>query len=338
MSTRYDVYGIGNALVDKEFRIDDAFLQEAGIEKGYMTLLEEEQQAELLDTLQQRFGLRTRAGGGSAANTLYALSQFGGSAFYSCKVANDETGDFYVQALGDHNIETNLGDQREAGVTGRCLVMVSEDAERTMLTHLGISQSVSEQELRPEAVSQSGYVYIEGYLVTSDTARKAAITLKQLAEEKGVRTAFTFSDPSMVQYFSEGVNEVLGLTGVDLLFCNQQEALIWSGESDIDSACQRLEEVARQFVVTQGRDGALLFDGERYQRVSARPVQAVDSNGAGDLFAGAFFYGLSRGFSFHAAGELASLAAGTLVTHYGPRLTPEQHQTILEEFTRKHAL
>lgn len=338
MTTYHDVYGIGNALVDKEFSVDDAFLEETGIEKGYMTLIEEKQQQELLDTLQHRFGLRTRAGGGSAANTLYALSQFGGNAFYSCKVANDETGDFYVKALGDHNIRTNLSEHREAGTTGRCLVMISDDTERTMLTHLGISQLVSESDLVPEEVQRSGYVYIEGYLVTSDTARKAAITLKRMAEDNGVRTAFTFSDPSMVQYFADGVNEVLGEAGVDLLFCNEKEALIWSGESNLDAACEKLQSVARQFVITRGKAGALLFDGEEYLTVKAHPVKAVDSNGAGDMFAGAFLYGLSREYSFHAAGTLASLAAGTVVSHYGPRLSPLQHREVLEHFSRLHAL
>lgn len=338
MSKHYDVYGIGNALVDKEFSVDGGFLSESGLEKGYMTLIEEEHQAQLLETLHSRFGLRARAGGGSAANTLYALSQFGGNAFYSCKVANDETGDFYMKALGDHNIETNLSEHREAGTTGRCLVMISEDAERTMLTHLGISQFVSEAELRPEKVARSGHVYIEGYLVTSDTARKAAITLKRIAEDNGVKTAFTFSDPSMVQYFADGVNEVLGDTGVDLLFCNEKEALIWSGESNLGAACKKLEGVARQFVVTRGKEGALLYDGDEYQTVKAHPVKAVDTNGAGDMFSGAFLYGLSREYSFHAAGTLASLAAGTVVSHYGPRLSPLQHQEVLDRFTKLHAL
>ena len=148
----YDVYGIGNALVDKEFEVEDSFFAEAGIEKGFMTLIEEDKQQQLLDLLASRYPLKKQAGGGSAANSLYALSQFGGKAFYSCKVANDEPGDFYMAELGDHNIETNLLPQRETGTTGRCVVMVTPDAERTMLTHLGISQYVSEQEQKTLSV------------------------------------------------------------------------------------------------------------------------------------------------------------------------------------------
>lgn len=335
---RYNVYGIGNALVDKEFLVDDSFFAENGIEKGFMTLIEEHEQNQLLEHLHLRYGLRKRAGGGSAANTLYALSQFGGQAFYSCKVANDETGDYYVSELGNHNIETNLSHDREDGITGRCLVMVTPDAERTMLTHLGISQDVSRAEIRSEAVGQAEYVYIEGYLVTSDTARDAAIALKSQAEAAGVKTAFTFSDPSMIEYFRSGVDEVLGDNGVDLLFCNEKEALAWAGESDLAAASRKIETIARQFVITLGARGARVYDGENYIDVAATPVRAIDTNGAGDMFAGAFLYGITHGYSMHAAATLASMAAGTIVCHIGPRLTPEQHREVLERFTTRHRL
>jgi sugar/nucleoside kinase (ribokinase family) len=327
----YDVYGIGNALVDKEFEVDDSFFAEAGIEKGFMTLIEEDRQQQLLDLLASRYPLKKQAGGGSAANTLYALSQFGGKAFYSCKVAGDEPGDFYMAELGDHNIETNLLPQREAGTTGRCVVMVTPDAERTMLTHLGISQYVSEQELKVDSIKLAKYIYIEGYLVTSDSARAAARRLKQIAEDNQVKTAMTFSDPAMVEYFKHGVNEVLG-EGVDLLFCNEKEAMIWSEENDFETACTKLKTIARQFAVTRGARGARLFDGDSYIDIAAHSVKAVDTNGAGDMFSGAFMYGLTQGMSFRRAGELASLAAATVVSEFGPRLTPDAHSKVLQSF------
>src|SRR5215216_1007454 len=127
----YHVYGIGNALVDKEFEVSDDFFTHENIQKGLMTLVDGESQEVLLDRLSQRFRLKKMAGGGSAANTVYAISQFGGNTFYSCKVANDEFGDFYVNELGTLNIHTNLGKDREYGVTGKCIVMVSPDTERT---------------------------------------------------------------------------------------------------------------------------------------------------------------------------------------------------------------
>lgn len=329
--TQYDVYGIGNALVDKEFEVEDNFFAEAGVEKGFMTLMDEEPQQSLLALLASRYPLKKQAGGGSAANTLYALSQFGGKAFYSCKVANDEPGDFYMSELGNHNIETNLSATREPGTTGRCIVMVSPDAERTMLTHLGISQYVSDAELRVEAVQCAKFIYVEGYLVTSDSARAAAKRLRQIAEENGVKTAMTFSDPAMVEYFRDGVNEVLGY-GVDLLFCNEKEAKIWADEEDFDAACSKLKTIARQFAVTRGARGARLYDGSQYIDIAAHEVKAVDTNGAGDMFSGAFMYGLTQGMSFREAGELASLASATVVSEFGPRLAAGAHKVVLEKF------
>lgn len=327
---QYDVYGIGNALVDKEFEVDDQFFVDGGIEKGFMTLIDEAQQQALLDQLMQRFELKKKAGGGSAANSLYALSQFGGKAFFSCKVANDEAGHFYMQELGSLNIKTNLGAEREEGVTGRCLVMVTPDAERTMLTSLGISQRVSVDELVPEALAASEYAYVEGYLVTSPSARSAVLELKRQAAQLGVKFALTFSDPAMVEYFRDGINEFIG-DGVDLLFCNEKEALLWSGESSIEAACAALEKKARRFAVTRGAHGARLFDGERYMDVAPNPVHAIDSNGAGDMFSGAFLYAITRGHDFATAGRLASLASSRVVAQFGPRLRPEQHAHLLAD-------
>ncbi len=327
---QYDVYGIGNALVDKEFEVEDQFFIDADIEKGFMTLIEPEKQQELVELLTQRYGLKKRAGGGSAANSMYALSQFGGKAFFSCKVANDESGHFYVKELGHQNISTNLSSTLEEGVTGRCVVMVTPDAERTMLTALGISQLVSVEELDYDAIRLSEYAYVEGYLVTSSSARAAVLELKDHAKEQGVKFALTFSDPAMVEYFRDGINEFIG-DGVDLLFCNEKEAMLWSGKDTLEEACKALEQKAAQFAVTRGARGALLFDGANYIDVAPNAVKAVDTNGAGDMFSGAFLYAITQGMDFATAGRLASLASAKVVSQFGPRLKPEQHREILEQ-------
>lgn len=327
---KYDVYGIGNALVDKEFEVEDQFFIDAGIEKGFMTLIDADKQQELVAMLTQRFGLKKRAGGGSAANSMYALSQFGGRVFFSCKVANDETGHFYVKELGSHNISTNLSSTLEQGVTGRCVVMVTPDAERTMLTSLGISQLVSVEELDYDAIRLSEYAYVEGYLVTSPSARAAVLELKEHAREQGVKFALTFSDPAMVEYFPDGINEFIG-EGVDLLFCNEKEAMLWSGKDSLEEACKALEQKAAQFAVTRGAHGALLFDGNNYIEVTPHAVKAVDTNGAGDMFSGAFLYALTQGMDFATAGRLASLASAKVVSQFGPRLSPQQHRELLAQ-------
>lgn len=327
---KYDVYGIGNALVDKEFEVDDQLFIDAGIEKGFMTLIDKAKQQSLLELLLRRYGLKKRAGGGSAANSMFALSQFGAKVFYSCKVANDEAGHFYMEELGNHNIETNLGAEREDGSTGRCLVMVTPDAERTMLTSLGISETISSKELNHAAIDASHYVYVEGYLVTSPTAKNAVLELKHQARASGAKFAMTFSDPAMVEYFRDGINDFIA-DGVDLLFCNEKEAMLWSGEDSLEAACKALEKKAKQFAVTRGAQGALLFDGERYSDVAPHSVRAIDTNGAGDMFSGAFLFGLSKGYDFETSGKIASLASSIVVSQFGPRLSPLQHQEILQQ-------
>jgi fructokinase len=327
--TKYDVYGIGNALVDKEFEVEEDFFAKHNIEKGLMTLVDHDHQDFLLGQLTETYGLKTRAGGGSAANSLYALSQFGGKAFYSCRVANDETGDFFLNSLGKHNIETNLTDDRVDGTSGRCLVMITPDAERTMQTYLGVSDAISISEMDFDAAKQAKIIYLEGYLVTSPTAKSAIIEMKEFAKQNNIMTAMTFSDPAMVEYFCDAVNEVIG-DGVDLLFCNQKEAMTWAGVDTMEAACEAIKKKAKRFAVTRGGKGSLLFDGEKYIEIAPHKVDVVDTNGAGDMYSGAFMYGLTNGLDFETSGKLASLASATVVASFGPRLAPEHHKLIME--------
>jgi sugar/nucleoside kinase (ribokinase family) len=328
---RYHVYGIGNALVDKEFEVTDQFLADNGIEKGLMTLIEQDQQLTLLENLKDQFGLKKRAGGGSAANTIVAISQFGGKTFYACKVADDETGDFYMKDLANAGVETKLDQIKGDGVTGKCLVMVTDDAERTMNTYLGITSDFSENDLHIAELESSEYLYIEGYLVTSDVSRNAAIKAREIAQNSGVKTAFTFSDPAMVTYFKEGVSEIIG-DGVDVLFCNEEEALTYTDTTNLDDAIQALSVIAKKVIVTLGSKGAKVITGDKYVDIEVSAVKAIDTNGAGDMFAGAFMYGLTQGMSDRDAGMLASESAARIVATFGARLEKEVQQGLLKNF------
>jgi fructokinase len=327
---KYQVYGIGNALVDKEFEVTDAFFAQAGIEKGQMTLIDQDQQEALLTKLTEEFGLKTRAGGGSAANTIFAAQYLGAKTFYSCNVANDETGDFYVKDLTSAGIDTNLGPDREDGVTGKCMVMITPDAERTMNTYLGITADLNHNHIDEAALKESEYLYIEGYLVSSDSARHAAIECKKLAEANNVKTAMTFSDPAMVQFFKDGLTEMLG-TGVDLLFCNEEEALGYTGTANLDDAVNALKNIAKTFAITCGAKGAVLFDGNNIINIAPNAVTAVDSNGAGDNFAGAFLFAITAGHSWEQAGNLASKISAQVVSQFGPRLDAAQYPELKAE-------
>jgi len=323
MSKKYNVYGIGNALVDIVTEVDSQFLKEHDIEKGLMTLVDEEQQVRISNAI--NMDKSNKQCGGSAANSIIAVSQFGGTSYYSCKVANDELGNFYRKDLDDNGVDSNLHNGGlESGITGKCLVMTAEDASRTMNTFLGITQDYSRTEIKEEALKDSQYLYIEGYLVTSDNGLDAMKYAKKLAEDNGVSTALTFSDPSMVKYFKDQMESVVG-SGVDLLFCNEEEAMLFTGEDTLMEAREALKKHAKVFVITLGRNGAIIFDGDTFVDIEPYEVDAVDTNGAGDLFAGAFLYGISNGNSYADAGKLASLASSKVVTQFGPRL--EWHQT-----------
>lgn len=331
MARKYDVYGIGNALVDIVTEVEDSFLEQYKVEKGLMTLVDEERQHELVEAI--HLPDSNMQCGGSAANSIIAVSQFGGKSFYSCKVANDDMGKFYLTDLGKNGVDTNLTESTAPeGITGKCLVMTTPDANRTMNTFLGITSNFSIKEVDENALRDAQYVYIEGYLVTSENGCAAMKHAKRLAEENDVKVAMTFSDPSMVKYFKSQMEDVVGAS-VDLLFCNEEEAMLFTGKDSIEEARQELKKVAKRFAITQGANGAIIFDGDTFIDIEPYKVNAVDTNGAGDMFAGAFLYGITEGHSYAESGKLASLASSKVVTKYGPRLEWHEAKDILNHLT-----
>ena len=328
---KYKVYGLGAALVDTEIKVDDQDLNAMGVDKGMMTLVDQDRQSELLQHLAGHMVKASHASGGSAGNSMIAAALFGAPTFMTCKVANDEDGAIYLADMEAAGVDHCLRNGRPEGTTGKCLVLITPDAERSMNTFLAISESLSEEQLDPPAIEDSEYLYIEGYLVTSPTGRAAAIRAREIAEAAGVKTSLSLSDPGMVEFFRDGLAEMMG-GGVDLVFCNEEEALGWGQTDDMDSAIEALKAIARQFVITRGSRGALAFDGEALHEIPAHQVQAVDTNGAGDMFAGAFLYSVTRGEDFPTAGRFASLAAGKVVSRYGPRLPAEDHPALRASF------
>jgi sugar/nucleoside kinase (ribokinase family) len=328
---KYKVYGIGAALVDTEIKVEDRELDKMAVGKGLMTLVDQERQRELLGHLDDHLIKASHASGGSAGNSMIATAQFGGPTFMSCKVANDADGDIYVADLETAGVDHCLVNGREDGITGKCLVLITPDAERSMNTYLGISETLSVAQLDHDAIADSEYLYIEGYLVTSPTGRAAAVKAREVAEAAGVKTALSFSDPGMVEFFREGMEEIVG-ERLDLIFCNEAEALGWAQTDDLQQAIKIIKQVANSFVITRGADGAITFDGSKLAEIPPHRVQAVDSNGAGDMFAGAFLYAITRGEDFPTAGRFASLAAGKIVANYGPRLSAADYPSLRAEF------
>ncbi|MDZ7691354.1 MAG: adenosine kinase [Balneolaceae bacterium] len=329
MKKKYNVYGIGNALVDIEFEVTDEFLTRHEVEKGVMTLVDEETQFRMIEDINHAEAVQKP--GGSAANTVYAVSQFGGKAFYSCKVADDDFGDLYLNDMKEAGIDTNFDrQQQQQGITGKCLVMITEDADRTLNTYLGITSKLSTEEVDEHAIADSEFVYLEGYLAASDTGLDAMKMAKNIAENHGAKTALTLSDPSIVEAFKESFEDVIGAS-VDLLFCNEEEAKKFTGTADLMEARQALKREARRFVITQGSNGAMIFDGDTFIDIEPYEVNAIDTNGAGDMFAGAFLYGITNGMGYAASGKLASLACSKVVSQFGPRLEWHEVQEVLHQ-------
>ncbi len=323
--SKYDVYGLGNALVDMEFEIHDQFLADNKIDKGVMTLVDENQQHELITQLDAFDG--NKASGGSAANTLIAVSSMGGSSYYSCKVADDDLGHFYLDDLKAARVDCNMDGKHKGGITGKCLVMVTPDAERTMHTFLGVSSELSPYEINEDAIKNAHYCYLEGYLTTSETGKAANIAAREIAESNNIKTALTFSDPFVVDHFREALAKRLAAASI-YYFATKQKRLATHKKTTLADAITEIKSFAKTFAVTLGAKGAVVYDGENLIDIKPHKVTAVDSNGAGDLFAGAFMYGLTQGLNFEQAGNLASKAASIIVSQFGPRLTLAQYQSL----------
>jgi sugar/nucleoside kinase (ribokinase family) len=327
---KYDVYAIGNALVDIEYHSTPHKLVELGIDKGVMTLIDEQRQNSLIAQLGDSH--ESMACGGSAANSIIALAQMGASTHLDCRVSSDMTGQVFARDLHDSGVNSNLDFKPlPGGITGKCLVFVTPDADRTMNTFLGVSGDLDSSDIDQEAIKQSGYIYIEGYLASADNTRDAAIEVRRIAEGRDIKTSLTLSDPNMVKFFRESIEAMIG-DQVDLLFANEDEALELAATDSLDEAVEMFKKISRSFAITRGKEGALLFDGLGLIEVKPKIVKAIDTLGAGDMFAGAFLYGLSQGMSFHQSGDLASLASAKIVTQFGPRLETGQTQALLRSF------
>ena len=330
---KYDVYAIGNALVDIEYHATPDRLNELNIDKGVMTLIDEQRQNSLVAQLSDSH--EKMACGGSAANTIIAVAQMGGSAHLDCRVSNDMTGQIFARDLHESGVHSSLdGRPLVDGVTGKCLVFVTPDADRTMNTFLGVSADLDSSDIDAKAIKQSNTVYIEGYLASADNTRDAAIEARRIAEARKITTSLTLSDPNMVKFFRESIEAMIG-EGVDLLFANEDEAMELAGTDNFADAVQMFKKIARKFAITRGSEGALLFDGIMDFEIRPNKVKAIDTLGAGDMFAGAMLYGLSQGMNFQQSGDLAALASAKIVTQYGPRLQAEQTQELLSSFTAK---
>ncbi|MES2661835.1 MAG: adenosine kinase [Pseudomonadota bacterium] len=334
-TTEFCALALGNALLDHEYAVDEALLQQLDIEKGVMTLIDAERYHALnAQLLKMQLHCR-RASGGSAANSMIAIAQLNGKSALACSVADDATGQFYLKDLRDSGV-TPLSQPKThpSLVTGTCLVFITPDAERTMLTYLGIADQWSINDIQSEHIANTQWLYIEGYSATSAAARALAFNSRGSVQAQGKRVAMSFSDLSMVKYFRNGLEEMIANTPLDLLFCNHHEAFEWTQTSDMSICMEKLSSIAKEVVITQGSKGCTGFSAEGSFQAAGYPTKAIDTNGAGDLFAGCYLFAREQGFAAVKAADFANLAAAELVKHYGPRLRKNQLQDIWQSWVK----
>jgi len=330
---KYQIYGVGAALVDTEVVVTNEFLSTHKIDKGIMTLVDEERQFELLAALDSHHVKRSC--GGSACNTIVAASCFGSSGFYSAKVAEDDDGRFFIKDLQATGVDFHTlavsAASACASITGKCLVMVTDDAERTMNTFLGANLELTSNEIDEASLISSEWLYLEGYLVTDEARTNVAVKTMELAKANQVKTSLSLSDPFVVQVFGDNLRKVIG-DGIDLLFCNSHEARSFTNTHSTEAAAEQLKKYAKTFVITRGAGGSLSYDGTDLLQTAGVTANAVDTNGAGDMFAGAFLYAINAGHDYAWAAKFANAASARVVSQFGPRIDAVEYEQIKQQF------
>ena len=318
-----DVYGVGNALVDIQAHVSDETLVALDYAKGMMTLVDDDAQQQVLAKLA---GIDvSRCAGGSAANTIVGIADFGGKSAYVGKTGSDEVGEFFLQDMRKMGVRIEV--PPAAGQSGTCVVLITDDAQRTMLTSLGVSATLGPDDINEEEIRQAKYVYIEGYLFAGEPTRSAALKVIEVAQKHGVKIAFTVSDPFLIQYHKEEFWKLIE-GPVDLLFCNLEEARALTGKHDAVDCAHVIHQHAENVALTLGGDGSLLMHAGQAIPIEGASVKAIDTTGAGDMYAAGILYGITNGLTWKQSGHLASHAAARIVGQLGARLkqrfTPEE--------------
>ena len=332
---KYDLCSIGSALVDITFQIEDDFLdrhKERGISKGGMALIEKEDQENLIKELNESGKIPGKACGGSATNSVVAASLFGSSCFMSCIVGDDENGRFYLEDLSSNGIGHSSNLMKSELPSGQCLVMVSNDAERTMCTNLGINSEFSSENVDEIVIKNSNFILLEGYLIASPEGFDSFKKAFDLAKKHDVNVALSLSDVFIVSSFRNELIELI-TTKCDLIFCNEAEAAEFSNSDKEEEIFSFFKDYTPNLLITKGAKGCVGFEEEYSFDVPGIKVDAVDTNGAGDMFAGAVINSLNEGKDLKSSAEFGCFASSKIVQNSGPRLSSEQYKEIKETFS-----
>ena len=315
---RYDVLGIGNAIVDVIARAEDDFLVKQGMHKGTMALIDEAR----AQAIYAAMGPAVESSGGSAANTIVGVAGFGARASFVGKVRDDDLGRTFAHDIRAANVAFDTKPASSGPSTARCYIMVTPDGERTMNTFLGAAQDLTPGDIDDAQVASAAVTYLEGYLWDPLKAKEAFVKAAQIAHKNSRRVALTLSDAFCVDRYRTEFLDLIRKGTVDIIFANERELHSLYETADFDSAVRALRSDAKLAVVTRSEKGCVVVSRDAVESVAAEPVEKVaDVTGAGDLFAAGFLVGLARGKDHRTSARLGGLAAAEVIQHIGARPT-----------------
>lgn len=309
------VAGIGNALVDVLASAPEELIDELGLVKGAMGLVDADRSAEIYDHM----GPGTEISGGSVANSMVGVASFGGRSHYLGKVRQDQLGEVFVHDIRANGVGFTTSLATDGPATGSCLILVTPDAQRTMNTHLGAAVHFGPDDVDPAVVTDTEVLFLEGYLFDPPAAQEAFKVAARLARDAGRKVAVTLSDPFCVERHRAAFVDLVD-HHVDVVVANRDELCSLYETDDVNEAHRIVADRCPMAVVTHGPDGSFVLTGDQTVRVAAEPVaNVVDTTGAGDQYAAGFFYGLATGLDLETCGRLGSIAAAEVISHLGAR-------------------
>ena len=312
---RFDVAGIGNAIVDVLAQADDGFLAARRLEKGAMTLVDAGESERLYEAMPPGVEIS----GGSAANTIAGVASLGGRATYIGKVRDDQLGRVFAHDIRAAGVAFETPPAADGPATARCLILVTPDAQRTMQTYLGASVELTPDDVDADVIASARITYLEGYLWDRPTAKAAFVRASELAHAAGRRVALTLSDPFCVERHRGSFLDLVE-RHVDVLFANEREIISLYETDGFDEALQLVRGHCEVVALTRSEKGSVVAGDGEVHVIDAAPVEAVvDTTGAGDLYAAGFLFGLTRGFGLAHCGRIASVCAAEVISHVGAR-------------------
>ena len=331
---KYDISALGNALVDTQYKVSHEFLSSVGLEVDSMTLASAEDQAPIIEKLISMGAESVSDCGGSATNSLVAAANYGSKCHHVCRVADDEDGRKYLESLRSAGVEhIGVSSENSDMPTGRCLILVTPDAKRTMSSMLGVSAFLGSSDIDYEVVENSKIFYIEGYMVTSNDNFNAVISVLEHLKGKDTIKALSLSDAGIVHGFKDKFEQIESY-GIDMIFCNDDEAIAFSGADDIEGAMEFYKSKAYMTAITKGPEGSVVIKDGVEIYADAEKIIPVDTNGAGDMFAGSFMHAYLQNYDIQACAEFSNFASSKIVETFGPRLNTDGYEEVANKLRK----